>query len=99
MCSCCNAPNYGQSERYFFVRAFENLVITPLTRKQLRNSKQSAALDYILLKGHDTILEDFTILLTENYKFTLHLKESLLIKCHKQELNRNINSYISELFN
>ena len=37
--------------------------------------------------------EDFTILLKENNKFKLHLKESLLIKRDKPELNKNIYSY------
>ena len=29
MCSCCNATCYGQTQRYFFVRASEHLGITP----------------------------------------------------------------------
>ena len=39
-----------------------------------------------------------TILLKENNKFKLHLKESLLIKQDKPEINGNIYSYPLELF-
>ena len=97
-CSCCNATYYGESERYFFVRAPEHLGMTPLTRKQVKSPKQSAIFDQILLNGHDASFEDFMILLKENNRFKLHLKESLLIKRDKPELNRNIYSYPSELF-
>ena len=69
--------------------------MTPLTGKRIKNPKKSAIFDHIL---HDASFEDFTILLKENNKFKLHLKESLLIKRDKPELNRNICSYPLELF-
>ena len=97
-CSCCNATYYGESERHFFVITSEHLGMTPLTRKRVRNPKKSALFDHILLNGHDASFEDFTILLKENNRFKLHLKESLLIKHDKPELNRNIYSYPLELF-
>ena len=97
-CSCCNAAYYGESERHFFVRASEYLDMTSLAGKQVRNPKKSAIFDHILLNGHDASFEDFTILLKENNRFKLHLKESLLIKRDKSELNRNIYSYPLELF-
>ena len=97
MCSCCNV-NYRESERHFFVRASERLSITPLTRKRVKNAKKSAIFDHIFLKGHDASFEDFNFLLKENNKFKLHLKESLLIKRDKSELNRNIYSYPLEIF-
>ena len=50
---------------------------------------QSTIIDPILLKGHGTSFEDFTILLKESNKFKLHLK-ALLIKHDKPELHRNI---------
>ena len=97
-CSCCNATYYGESERHFFVRASEHLGMTPLTGKRVKNPKKSAILDHTLLKDHDASFEDFAILLKENNKFKLHLKESFLIKRDKPELNRNIYSYPLELF-
>ena len=77
-CNCCNATYYGESERDFFVRASEYLSMTPLTEKRVRNPKKSANFDHILLKGHDASFEDYTILLKENNKSKLYLKESLL---------------------
>ena len=59
--------------------------------------KVRAIFDHILLNGHDASFEDFTILLKENNRFKLHLKESLLIKRGKPGLNRNIYSYPIEL--
>ena len=98
MCSCCNASYYGESARHFFVRASEHLGLTPLIGKRVRNPKESVIYDYILLNGHDASFEDFTIFLTENNRFQLHLKESLLIKHDKPELDRNIYIYRLELF-
>ena len=98
MCSCCNATYYGESERHFFVRASEHLGMTPLTGERVRNPKKSTVFDHILLNGHDASFKDFTILLKENNRSKPHLKESLLIKRDKPELNRNIYSYPLELF-
>ena len=98
MCSCCNATYYGESERHFFVRDSEHLGMTPLTGKRVKNPKKSAIFDRILLKGHDASFEELTIPLKENNKLKLHLKESLLIKRDKPELNGNIYSYPLELF-
>ena len=97
-CTCSNATYYGESERHFFVRAYEHLGMTPLTGKRVRKPKKSAIFDHILLNGHDASFQDFMILLKENNRFKLHLKESLLIKRDKPELNRNIYSYLLELF-
>ena len=72
--------------------------MTPLTGKRVKNPKKSAIFDQILVKDHDASFEDFTILLKENNKFELHLKESIVIKRYKPELNRNIYSYSLELF-
>ena len=40
--------------------------------------------DQILLKGHDARFEGFTIILKENKRFKLRLKETLLIKLDNQ---------------
>ena len=62
-CNCCNATYYGESERHFFVRASEQLGMTPLTGKRVNNSKKSAIFEHILLKSHDASFENFTIVL------------------------------------
>ena len=70
--------------------------MTPVTGTGVKNPKKSAVFDHILLKGHDASFEVFTIL--KSNKCKLCLKESLLIKCDKPELNRNIFGYPVELF-
>ena len=97
-CSCCNATYYGETEGHLFVRTLEHLGITPLTQKRVKNPKKSAIMDHILLEGHNATYDDFSILIPENNQFKLHLKESLLIKRDKPELNRNIYTHRSELF-
>ena len=98
MCSCCNATYYGETKRHLFVRASEHLGITPLTQKRVKNPKKSAIIDHILLEGHNATYDDFSILTTESNEFKLHLKESLLIKRDKPELNRNCYTHPLELF-
>ena len=85
---CYNATYYGESERQFFVRASKHLGMTPLAGKWVKSPKKSAIFDHILLKVNDAIFENLTILLKE-HKFKLHLKEALLIKLEKPELDRN----------
>ena len=97
-CSCCNATYYDETERQRFVRASEHLGITPLTQKRVKNPQKSVIMDHILLEGHNATYNDFSILILENNQFKLHLKESLLIKRDKPELNRNIYTHSLELF-
>ena len=98
MCSCCNATYYGETKRHLVVRASEHLGITPLTQKRVKNPKKSSIIDHILLEGHNAIYGDFSILTTECNEFKLHLKESLLIKRDKPELNRTCYTHPLELF-
>ena len=97
-CSCCNATYYGETERHLFVRALEHLGITPLTQKRVKKTKRCVIMNNILLEGHDATYDDFSILIPENNQFKLHLKESLLIKRDKPELNRNIYTQPLEIF-
>ena len=64
----------------------------------VKNPKKSAIIDHILLEGHNATYDDFSILTTESNEFKLHLKESLLIKRDKPELNRNCYTHPLELF-
>ena len=87
-----------ESERHFFVTASEHLGMIPFTGKRVKNSKKSAIFYQTVLNDHDASFEDFMILLKENNRLKSHLKESLLIKRDKSQLNRNIYSYTLELF-
>ena len=62
--------------------------MTPMTQKRVKNDHKSAIMDHILLEGNNAACEDFSILISRNNQFKLHLKESLLIKTNKPELNR-----------
>ena len=61
-----------------------------VTQKRLKNPGKSTIMDHILLEGHNAAYDDFSILISLNNQFKVHLKESLLIKRDKPELNRNI---------
>ena len=89
---------YGESERHLFDRASGRLGMTSLTGKRVKNPRKSAIFDQILLKDHEASFEAFMILLKENNKIKLHLKDSLLIKRDKSEFNRKIYSYPLEPF-
>lgn len=69
-----------------------------LIGKRIKNPKEFAINGNIILKGHGTNHDDFSILLNESSVFKLHLKESLLIKKDQPELNGNNYSYPLELF-
>ena len=84
--------------RHPFARVLEHLEITPLTQKWLENHQKSTIMDYNLLEGHSATYDYFSILISENSQFKLHLKEPLLIKRDKPELNRNIYIHPLELF-
>ena len=84
--------------RHLFVLSSEQLGITPLTQKQVKNSKKSATMDNILLERHNATYDDFLILIPQNNQFKLHLKETLLIKRDKLELNRNTYTHPLEHF-
>ena len=98
MCGCFNPTYYGQTQRHFFVRASEHLGITPLTGKFVKTPKKSAIFDHMLLDGHKASFDNFSILLKESNPFKLQLKESLLISRDKPILNKNIYSFLLELF-
>ena len=98
MCSCCNITYYGQTQRHFFVRAYELLSIIPLTDKFVKTLNKSAIFDHVLLDGHKPSFEYFSILLKEKNAFKLQLKKSLLISRDKPILNKNIYSFSLELF-
>ena len=73
------------------VRIGEHFGISPLTRKQVQ-PKNSSVADHLLLCNHSVSYDDFSILMRENKKCLLELKESLLIMIDKPCLNRNITS-------
>ena len=73
----------------------EHLGITPLTQKQIKNPKNSAIMDHVLLESHNTTYHNFSVLMPNKNRFKLHRKDSVLIGRDKIELSRN--SYIFPL--
>ena len=61
--SYCNTTYYGQTQRYFFLRASEHLGITPLTGKFVKMPKKSAFFYHMLLDDHKASFDSFSILL------------------------------------
>ena len=98
ICSCYNITYYGQTQRYFFVRASDHLGITPLTGNFVKKPNKSAIFYHVLLDGQKASFDNFSILLKESNPFKLQLKESLLVSCDKPISSKNIYSFPLELF-
>ena len=97
-CGLCNESCYGECVRHLNVRIGEHIGISLLTRRKVK-PKGSAVSDHLLLCNHSPSFENFSVLIKENKKFLLELKESLLIMRDKPSLNRNIRSAPLYLFN
>ena len=63
-----------------------------LTFKEVKAPAESLIRDHLLFCNHNLALDDFTILAQGSNKFSLEIKESLLIKYDKPALNKNISS-------
>ena len=87
--SCCNATYCGQTQRHFFVRACEHLLLHLWLVNLLKRPRNLLFL-IMLLYGHKASFDNFSILLKESNLFKLQVKESLLISRDKPILNKNI---------
>ena len=65
ICSFCSATDCGETEMHLFVLASKYLKITLLTHKQVKNPKQSAIMNHILLDCHNATYNDSGIFLPE----------------------------------
>ena len=83
-------------DRHLKVRSREHIGISPLTFRKVKPSKKSAICDHLLNCNNIPSFDDFTILAFGHHKYILEIKESLLIKCDRPVLNKNISS--AELF-
>ena len=91
-CGRCSSFYYGETDRHLRVRAGEHIGLTPLTFKKCKRSKESAVCDHLLFCDNDTSFEEFSVLAKASSKFSLEIKESLLIKRDTPNLNRNTAS-------
>ena len=91
-CGRCNFSCFSETDRYLRVRAGEHIGLSPLTFKKCKPSKETAVRDHLLFCGNDPSFEEFSVLAKASSKFSLEIKESLLIKRDTPNLNRNTAS-------
>ena len=99
MCTNCKVTYYGKTYRHFLTKAAEHMGISNLTGKPLKCVKQSAVSDHLLECNCSIDFDHFDILVSDVNKFRLLIKESLLIKRDKPQLNKTIKSFSLKLFN
>ena len=97
-CGRCNSTYYGETDRHLKVRAGEHIGTSPLTSKKVKPSSESSIRDHLLFCNHTPSFEDFTILTHGANKFLLVIRESLLIKRDKPDLNKSVSSAPLYLF-
>ena len=73
-------------------------IMAKVSERKSNQSKNSAVCDYLLHCNYLPSFDNFNILVHENKKFLLKIKESLLIMRDKPSLNRNISSAPLYLF-
>ena len=83
----CNAFHYGKTYRHFFTRTAEQMGVSNLTGKRLKNIKDSAVSDHLLQFNCTIDFDHFDLLPTDVSKFNLLVKKSLLIKRDNPVLN------------
>ena len=88
-CGRCNSFYYSETDRHLRVRAGEHIGLSPLTFKKCKPSKESAVSDHLLFCNNDPSFEEFSVLAKASSKFSLDIKESLVIKRDTPNLNRN----------
>ena len=87
-----------QVNTYIYVRAAEHMGILHLTDNSLKNLKQSAISDHVLICDCNKSFNDFTILFKDSNNINLFIKESSSIACDKPILNKTVKSFPLELF-
>ena len=98
-CGRCNSSYYGETDRHLRVRAGEHICLSPLTFKICKPSKESVVRDHLLFCDNDLSFEEFSVPAKAFSKFSLDIKEILLIKRETPNLNRNTASVELLLFN
>ena len=65
-CGRCNSSYYGETERHLKVRSGEHMVISPLTFKKTKPSKESSIRYHLLQCDNNPSFDEFTILAHAN---------------------------------
>ena len=77
-----------------FERVQKHLGILPLSGKFVKMSKESAIFDHMLLYNQKAKFDHFLVLLKENNRFKLELKESFFISRDKSILNKYLLIFV-----
>lgn len=96
-CDTCHVSYVGQTSRHLKVRCAEHLGISWRSDKPIKTNRQSAIHDHILLSGHNSNYNNFSILSSAE-KRDLALLESLYISDIKPVLNIGISSAVVKVF-
>ena len=83
---------------HFYVKAAKYMGISHLKNKRLKNVKQSAISDHMLICVCNIKFNDFTILSKDSKNINSLIKESLLIARDKPILNKAVKSFSLKLF-
>ena len=78
-CGLCDVSYYGQTIRHLDIRSGEHIGVSLLTGKKVKLINNSAVRDHLLHCNYLPSFDNFSILVHENKKFLLEIKESLLL--------------------
>ena len=98
-CGRWNSSYYGETDRHLKVRSAEHIVISPLTFRKVKPSKETAIRDHLLNCNNIPSFDEFTTLAHGHHQYILQIKESLLIKRYRPVIYKNISSAKVFLFN
>ena len=76
-CGLFNEIYYGETVRHLVVRSRKHISLSPLTNKNVK-PRESSITDHLLLYNRTSSLDDFSVLVHEDAKFRLDVKECLL---------------------
>ena len=99
-CSSCNATYIGKTERHHKVRTCDHLGISYKTGKPLKFNPDSttAIKDHIRSTGHKNDFENFEIIACGKNNLECLIKESILIKKFRPQLNKQLKEFKLSLF-
>ena len=75
-CSNCNITYYGKTYQHFFTRAAEDMGISNLSEKRVKNMKESAVSEHRLQCDCIISFDDFDVLASDTNNFRLLIKET-----------------------
>ena len=97
-CPTCNSGYIGETRVHFKVRSCQHLGISPFTEKPLSGSVNTAITQHTKQKQCKCTINNFKIIGSEQNYHKRLVKESLFIKLHDHDLNKQQTSTTLHLF-